>query len=114
MPQITLPDKTLYYDLYERLVAQSLGVTTDQSVAAATSILPRSCQVRNIFFPDLSPNTGVLIIKDRTDSELTRLDPDDAYPIISGSGANNIPLIGIKLRASGVDNSLVDIDVVVA
>lgn len=91
-------------------MAQSLGVTTDKSTAALTSILPRSCKRRNIKFPDLAPNAGILLIKDRSATEMTRLLIEDAYP--AESTLNDIPLIGIKLQSS-VNNALVDIDLVV-
>lgn len=112
MPQLTLPSNSVDYDLYERLVAQSLGVTTVQSTAAATSILPRSCKLLNIHFPDVAPNSGAgpLLVKDALGSELTRLDVDDAYQF--ESTLNDVFLIGRKLRAPA-NNALVDIDITV-
>lgn len=112
MPQITLVSNAVDYDLYERLVAKSLGVTTDQSVAARTSILPRSCKARNIHLPDIAPNSGAgpLIIKDADASEITRLDVDDAYP--RESTLNDVPLIGVKLRAPA-NNALINVDITV-
>lgn len=112
MSQITLPLANTDYDLYERLVARSLGVTTDQSTAALTSILPRSCKNRNIHFPDIAPNSGTaaLIIKGASGTEITRLDVDDAFQV--ASTVNDVPLIGVKLRAA-VANALVDIAAVV-
>jgi len=116
MPQITLVSSAVDYDLYERLVAQAAGTTTVQTAAQIlASILSRTCQCRNIKYPNIAPNnTGsTLIVKDANGNELTRMGLDDAYLVNSGDGANKIPLLGILLR-SDVNNALVDIEVEVA
>lgn len=111
MPQITLVSNATDYDIYERLVAASLGVTTDQSTAAITSVLPRSCKFLNISYPDVAPNNTSatqLLLKDSNANEITRIDVGAGYPETDGAAINGIPLLGRKLRAP-VNNALVDI-----
>jgi hypothetical protein len=110
-----LPSTVVTYDLYERLVAAKAGVTTVQTAAQIdASILPRSCRLRNIHYPNVSPNTtsgSPLIVKDLTGSEITRIDPGQAY--LEDSRMNNIPLVGVGLNAP-VNNALVDVVVEIA
>lgn len=110
MPQLTLVLLNTDYDLYERTVAYSKGVTTDQSTAAKTSNLPRSCGFRNISYPNIAPNNtsgNPLILKDANASEIARIDPGQNYTV--NSNLNNIPIIGILVNAP-VNGALVDLE----
>jgi hypothetical protein len=117
MPQITLVDAGTDYDLFERLLAQSKGTVNVQTAAEiAASILPRTCCIRAISYPDIAPNTGTsLLIKDNTLTQIKRLDASDleTFRSESGDGSNKIPLLNIKLRG-GAANSLVDVEIVTA
>ncbi len=107
MPRITLPSSAAVYDLYERLVAAALGVTTDKSTEALTSPLPRTCAMRKIVIPDEVVNAGLLF--DFT-GQLTHADVQAGDSLLEQSDLNRIPIAGVKVQASG-NNAVLDVTI---